>query len=68
MLLRMCKAAAREELRQRVGLTGCSDKPLVGVVSRLTAQKGAGLRRALTKLMAKNRRNNLNACIKKPCP
>ena len=36
----VCKAAAREELRQRLGLTGWGDKPLVGVVSRLTAQKG----------------------------
>ena len=34
------KAAAREELRRRLGLTGWGDKPLVGVVSRLTAQKG----------------------------
>ena len=34
------KAAAREELRQRLGLTGWGDKPLVGCVSRLTAQKG----------------------------
>ena len=35
------KAACREALRQRLGLTGWGDKPLVGVVSRLTAQKGA---------------------------
>ena len=34
------KAACREALRQRLGLTGWGDKPLVGVVSRLTAQKG----------------------------
>lgn len=37
------KAACREALRQRLGLTGWGDKPLVGVVSRLTAQKGAPL-------------------------
>ena len=35
------KAAARELLRQQLRLTGWGDKPLVGVVSRLTAQKGA---------------------------
>ena len=35
------KAAARETLRYRMGLTGWGDKPLVGVVTRLTAQKGA---------------------------
>lgn len=35
------KAACREALRQRLGLTGWGDRPLVGVVSRLTAQKGA---------------------------
>jgi starch synthase len=35
------KAAAREALRYRLGLTGWGDKPLVGVVTRLTAQKGA---------------------------
>lgn len=35
------KAAARETLRYRLGLTGWGDKPLVGVVTRLTAQKGA---------------------------
>lgn len=34
------KAAAREALRYRLGLTGWGDKPLVGVVTRLTAQKG----------------------------
>ncbi len=39
------KAAAREELRRRLGLTGWGDKPLVGVVSRLTAQKGMTRRR-----------------------
>ena len=37
------KAAAREELRRRVGLTGWGDKPLVGVVTRLTKQKGTHL-------------------------
>eukprot|EP00854_Cymbomonas_tetramitiformis_P029720 gene29720-37048_t len=37
------KAAAREALRNRLGLTGWGDKPLVGVVSRLTAQKGIHL-------------------------
>jgi starch synthase len=37
------KAAAREELRRRVGLTAWGDKPLVGVVSRLTKQKGTHL-------------------------
>ncbi len=46
------KKAAREALRYRLGLTGWGDKPIVGVVSRLTAQKGAwplqcGLRRTL---------------------
>lgn len=35
------KAAAREELRRRTGLTSWGDKPLVAVVSRLTKQKGA---------------------------
>lgn len=35
------KAACREALRQRLGLTGWGDRPMVGVVSRLTAQKGA---------------------------
>lgn len=34
------KAAARETLRYRLGLTGWGDKPLVGVVTRLTEQKG----------------------------
>lgn len=37
------KAAARETLRYRLGLTGWGDKPLVGVVTRLTEQKGAHL-------------------------
>lgn len=37
------KAAAREELRKRLNLTGWGDKPLVGVVSRLTKQKGTHL-------------------------
>ncbi len=35
------KAAARETLRYRLGLTGWGDKPMVGVVTRLTEQKGA---------------------------
>jgi len=37
------KSAAREALRQRLGLTGWGDKPLVGVVTRLTKQKGTHL-------------------------
>ena len=37
------KAAAREALRSRLGLTGWGDKPLVGVVTRLTKQKGTHL-------------------------
>jgi len=37
------KAAAREELRRRLNLTGWGDKPLVGVVTRLTKQKGTHL-------------------------
>ena len=37
------KAAARAELRNRLGMTGWDDKPIVGVVSRLTAQKGVHL-------------------------
>lgn len=37
------KAAARETLRYRLGLTGWGDKPLVGVVTRLTEQKGQPL-------------------------
>ena len=34
------KKAAREALRHRLGLTGWGNKPLVGVVTRLTEQKG----------------------------
>lgn len=37
------KAAAREELRNRMGLTKWGDKPIVAVVSRLTRQKGIHL-------------------------
>jgi len=37
------KAAARKALRQRVNLTEWGDKPLVGVVTRLTKQKGTHL-------------------------
>jgi starch synthase len=37
------KAAARAELRSRLGMSGWDDKPIVGVVSRLTAQKGVHL-------------------------
>lgn len=37
------KAAAREALRQRLGLSGWGDKLLVGVVTRLTKQKGTHL-------------------------
>lgn len=37
------KAAAREALRRRLNLTSWGDKPMVGVVSRLTAQKGMHL-------------------------
>ena len=37
------KKAARDELRSRLGLTGYGDKPVVGVISRLTAQKGIHL-------------------------
>jgi len=37
------KAAARAELRSRLGMSGWNDKPIVGVVSRLTAQKGVHL-------------------------
>lgn len=37
------KKAARDELRARLGLTGYGDKPVVGVISRLTAQKGIHL-------------------------
>ena len=34
------KQAARQALRERLGLTGWGDKPIIGVVTRLTAQKG----------------------------
>jgi len=37
------KKAARDELRSRLGLTSHGDKPVVGVISRLTAQKGIHL-------------------------
>ncbi|KAL4420307.1 hypothetical protein ABPG77_001397 [Micractinium sp. CCAP 211/92] len=37
------KAAARAELRRRLNLSSWGDKPLVGVVSRLTKQKGTHL-------------------------
>lgn len=37
------KAAAREALRRRLGLTGWGDRPIVAVVSRLTEQKGVHL-------------------------
>jgi starch synthase len=37
------KAAARAELRRRLNLTSWGDKPMVGVVSRLTKQKGTHL-------------------------
>ena len=37
------KQAAREALRQRLGLTGWGDKPIVACVSRLTKQKGTHL-------------------------
>jgi hypothetical protein len=37
------KAAARAELRRRLGLSGWDDRLLVGVVSRLTGQKGVHL-------------------------
>lgn len=37
------KAAARQALRERLGLTGWEDKPIIGIVSRLTAQKGIDL-------------------------
>ena len=37
------KKAAREALRQRLGLTGWGDRPVVAVVSRLTEQKGVHL-------------------------
>ena len=35
------KAAARAALRQRLGLQVADDRPVVGVVTRLTGQKGA---------------------------
>ena len=34
------KKAARQALRDALGLTGWDDRPIVGVVTRLTAQKG----------------------------
>ena len=37
------KHAARKALRARLCLTDWGDKPIVGMVTRLTAQKGAGL-------------------------
>jgi len=37
------KKAARDALRQRLGLTGWEDRPVVAVVSRLTEQKGVHL-------------------------
>ena len=37
------KQAARQALRERLGLTGWGDKPIIGVVTRLTAQKGGPL-------------------------
>ncbi|CAD7699185.1 unnamed protein product [Ostreobium quekettii] len=37
------KKAAREALSQRLGLAGWRDAPMIGVVSRLTAQKGIHL-------------------------
>jgi starch synthase len=37
------KRRAREEIQGRLGLTWGADQPLVGVVSRLTAQKGLDL-------------------------
>lgn len=37
------KRRAREALRQRLNLTGWNDKVMVGVVSRLTPQKGVQL-------------------------
>lgn len=37
------KAANRAALRQRTGLTSWEDKPIVAIVSRLTAQKGIDL-------------------------
>jgi len=37
------KAACRQELRNRLGLTGWEDRPIVAIISRLTAQKGIHL-------------------------
>jgi len=37
------KEASREELRRRLGLTGWEDRPIVAIISRLTAQKGIDL-------------------------
>jgi len=37
------KAAARNVLRNKLGLTGWGDKPMIGVVTRLTKQKGTHL-------------------------
>lgn len=37
------KRAARKALRQRINMTDWQDKPIVGVISRLTAQKGMHL-------------------------
>ncbi|CAG9465646.1 unnamed protein product [Pedinophyceae sp. YPF-701] len=37
------KAAARKALRERLGMTDWGDKPIVGCISRLTAQKGMHL-------------------------
>ncbi len=34
------KKAARQALRNALGLTGWEDRPIVGVITRLTAQKG----------------------------
>lgn len=37
------KAAARQALSERLGLAGWRDAPMIGVISRLTAQKGVHL-------------------------
>ncbi|MEW5721466.1 MAG: glycogen synthase GlgA [Thermodesulfobacteriota bacterium] len=37
------KAACKKSLLESMGLTGGADKPLLGLVTRLTAQKGLGL-------------------------
>lgn len=37
------KAAARKSLSDRLGIAGWRDAPLIGVISRLTAQKGVHL-------------------------